>query len=34
VPADQNWYKEHLIASAIANELKSLGLEYPEPPEI
>jgi polyphosphate kinase 2 (PPK2 family) len=29
VPADQNWYKEHVIASAVRDLLKSLKLEYP-----
>lgn len=29
VPADQNWYKEHLIASALYETLKSLDMKYP-----
>jgi len=29
VPADQNWYKEHVIASAAYNTLKSLDMKYP-----
>ncbi len=30
VPSDQNWYKEHLIASRVIETLKGLKLEYPE----
>ncbi len=30
IPADQNWYKEHLIAKAVHNTLKSLNMEYPK----
>jgi PPK2 family polyphosphate:nucleotide phosphotransferase len=29
VPADQNWYKEHLIATALHKLLKSLNMQYP-----
>lgn len=29
VPADQNWYKEYIIASAILEKLKSLDMKYP-----
>jgi PPK2 family polyphosphate:nucleotide phosphotransferase len=29
VPADQNWFKEYLIASTVCNLLKSLKLEFP-----
>lgn len=29
VPADQNWYKEFLIASVLLNLLKSLNMKYP-----
>ena len=29
VSADQNWYKEYVIASAILEKLKSLGMQYP-----
>jgi PPK2 family polyphosphate:nucleotide phosphotransferase len=29
VPADQNWYKEYLIASTVCKLLRSLKLEYP-----
>ena len=29
VPADQNWYKEYLVAKTIVNMLKELPLEYP-----
>lgn len=29
VPADQNWYKEHIIAKALVDLLKSLNMQYP-----
>ena len=29
VPADQNWYKEYMVASAIYDLLKSLDMKYP-----
>lgn len=29
VPSDQNWYKEHIIASALLDKLKSLQMKYP-----
>lgn len=29
VPADQNWYKEYLIATTVRDELKSLKMQYP-----
>jgi PPK2 family polyphosphate:nucleotide phosphotransferase len=29
VPADQNWYKEHLIATTLRDTLKGLKMEYP-----
>lgn len=29
VPADQNWYKEYVIASALLKTLKSLNMKYP-----
>jgi PPK2 family polyphosphate:nucleotide phosphotransferase len=29
VPADQNWYKEYIIASKIFESLKSLNMKYP-----
>lgn len=30
VPADQNWYKEHLVAAALHEKLKSLNMQYPD----
>jgi PPK2 family polyphosphate:nucleotide phosphotransferase len=30
VPADQNWYKEYIIASALLKTLKKLDMKYPE----
>ncbi|WP_243745573.1 PPK2 family polyphosphate kinase [Segetibacter sp. 3557_3] len=30
VPADQNWYKEHLIATRVIETLKGMKLKYPE----
>jgi PPK2 family polyphosphate:nucleotide phosphotransferase len=29
VPADQNWYKEWLIATAVKEKLKGFGMQYP-----
>lgn len=29
VPADQNWYKEHVIATAVYDLLKDLDMKYP-----
>lgn len=29
VPADQNWYKEHLIATAVRDTLAGLNMQYP-----
>ena len=29
VPSDQNWYKEHLIASKVLDTLKNLDMKYP-----
>ena len=29
VPADQNWYKEYLIATTVRDMLKSLKMQYP-----
>ncbi len=29
VPADQNWYKEYIIAEALHKTLKHLGMKYP-----
>lgn len=29
VPADQNWYKEYIIAAALRNMLKELHMQYP-----
>ena len=29
VPADQNWYKEYVIASAVLKTLKNFDMEYP-----
>ena len=30
VPADQNWYKEYLIAKTLVNRLKELDMKYPQ----
>ena len=30
VPADQNWYKEYIIAKTLVDLLKSLNMQYPE----
>ncbi|MEO8712622.1 MAG: PPK2 family polyphosphate kinase [Parafilimonas sp.] len=29
VPADQNWYKEYIVASSLCNSLKKLNMQYP-----
>ncbi|HEU4575460.1 MAG TPA: PPK2 family polyphosphate kinase [Chitinophagaceae bacterium] len=29
VPADQNWYKEHIVASKVYETLKGLDMKYP-----
>ncbi len=29
VPADQNWYKEHIIAKSLHQLLKDLDMQYP-----
>jgi len=29
VPADQNWYKEYIIASATVDVLTKLDMQYP-----
>lgn len=31
VPADQNWYKEYLIAKTVCDALTKMDLEYPKP---
>jgi len=30
VPADQNWYKEHVIAKTVVDALKALDMSYPQ----
>ena len=30
VPADQNWYKEHLIAQTVLTALQNLNMAYPQ----
>jgi PPK2 family polyphosphate:nucleotide phosphotransferase len=30
VPADQNWYKEHLIAKTLVEKLRDLNMKYPQ----
>ena len=30
IPADQNWYKEYLIARQMVEALKSLNMQFPE----
>jgi len=29
VPADQNWYKEYVVATTLRDELKQLNMQYP-----
>ncbi|MGZ5286565.1 MAG: PPK2 family polyphosphate kinase [Flavisolibacter sp.] len=31
VPADQNWYKEYLIAKTLVDSMKALNMKYPQP---
>lgn len=31
IPADQNWYKEHLIAKTLADTLTALNMQFPAP---
>ncbi len=31
IPADQNWYKEYLIAKAVHEGLAALNMKYPQP---
>jgi PPK2 family polyphosphate:nucleotide phosphotransferase len=33
VPADQNWYKEHLLARTLVDALKALDMKYPSLPQ-
>ncbi|MGL4597000.1 MAG: PPK2 family polyphosphate kinase [Bacteroidia bacterium] len=33
VPADQNWYKEYLVAKKIVTTLEALKLSFPKPPK-
>lgn len=33
VPADQNWYKEYMIAKTLTDALSSLNMQYPTPKE-
>jgi polyphosphate kinase 2 (PPK2 family) len=33
VPADQNWYKEHIIAKILVSGLKKLNMKYPQLPK-
>ncbi|RYZ25295.1 MAG: polyphosphate kinase [Chitinophagaceae bacterium] len=33
VPADQNWYKEFIIAKKLADTLERLNMKFPEPEE-
>jgi polyphosphate kinase 2 (PPK2 family) len=30
VPADQNWYKEYLLAKTLVDSLKGLDMKYPD----
>ncbi len=34
VPADQNWYRDYVVCSAIVNVLKDMNPKYPEPPDV
>ncbi|MCB0819754.1 MAG: polyphosphate kinase [Bacteroidetes bacterium] len=30
IPADQNWYRDYLIASAVVERMESLNMQYPQ----
>jgi len=30
VPADQNWYKEYIMAKTLVDTLKALNMSYPD----
>jgi PPK2 family polyphosphate:nucleotide phosphotransferase len=34
VPADQNWYRDLVVASVIADTLKKMAPKYPAPPDV
>jgi len=34
VPADQNWYRDYVVASVIADTLKQMAPKYPAPPDV
>ncbi len=34
VPADQNWYKEYLIAKTLVERMKALNMKYPQPADV
>jgi PPK2 family polyphosphate:nucleotide phosphotransferase len=34
VPADQNWYRDLVVASVIADTLKKMAPKYPDPPDV
>ncbi len=34
VPADQNWYRDCVVASVIADTLKQMAPKYPDPPDV
>ena len=34
VPADQNWYRDFVVASVIAETLRDMAPKYPDPPDV
>ncbi len=34
VPADQNWYRDYVVASVITNTLKEMAPKFPDPPDV
>jgi hypothetical protein len=33
VPADRNWYRDHVIAETVARTLDALKMKWPKPAE-
>ncbi len=33
VPADRNWYRDHVVADAVAGALEALKMKWPKPAE-
>jgi polyphosphate kinase 2 (PPK2 family) len=33
VPADRNWYRDHVVARAVVDAMEGLALKWPKPKE-